>query len=90
VRLFNDKNSLHILQSLLENFNPGKEGLKIVNQVIKKRRTSREFSLSENIGYLNMGDIILYLGSEVNILPKTTWEAMGEPKFGYSPIQLKL
>jgi hypothetical protein len=37
-----------------------------------------------------MGDIILYLGSEVNVLPKKTWEAMGEHTLGYSPIQLKL
>jgi hypothetical protein len=37
-----------------------------------------------------MGDIILDLGSEVNVLPKKTWEAMGEPTLGYSPIELKL
>jgi hypothetical protein len=37
-----------------------------------------------------MGNIILDLGSDVNILPKKTWEAMGEPTLGYSPIQLKL
>jgi hypothetical protein len=62
----------------------------IVNQVHKKRRTIREFILNINIGYFNMGDIILYLGSEVNVLPKKAWEAMGEPTLGYSPIQLKL
>jgi hypothetical protein len=37
-----------------------------------------------------MGDIILDLGYEVNVLPKKTCEAMGEPKLGYSPIQLRL
>jgi hypothetical protein len=37
-----------------------------------------------------MGDIILDLGSEVNVLPKKTWEAMGEPKLGYSPIHVNL
>jgi hypothetical protein len=37
-----------------------------------------------------MGDIILDLGSEFNVFPKKTLEAMGEPKLGYSPIQLKL
>jgi hypothetical protein len=40
------------------------------NQVRKKRRTSREFRLNANIGDFNMGDIILDLGSEVNVLPK--------------------
>jgi hypothetical protein len=37
-----------------------------------------------------MGDVILDLGSEVNVLPKKTWKCMGEPTFGYSPVQLKL
>jgi hypothetical protein len=75
---------------LLEKCHPGEEGVKTVNQVWKKRRTSREFRLNANIGDFNMGDIILDLGSEVNVLPKKTWEAMGEPQLGYSPIQLKL
>jgi hypothetical protein len=46
--------------------------------------------LNANIGYFNMGDIILDLGSEVNVLPKKTWKCMGEPTLGYSPVQLKL
>ena len=37
-----------------------------------------------------MGDIVLDLGSEVNVLPKKTWKCMGEPTLGYSPVQLKL
>jgi hypothetical protein len=37
-----------------------------------------------------MGNVILDLGSNVNILPKKTWEVMGEPTLGYSNIQLKL
>jgi hypothetical protein len=37
-----------------------------------------------------MGDIILDIGSEVNVLPKKTWHCMGEPTLGYSPVQLKL
>jgi hypothetical protein len=56
----------------------------------KKRRTSREFRLNANIEYFSMEDFIIYLGYEVNVFPKNTWEAMGEPKLGYSPIQLKL
>jgi hypothetical protein len=57
-----------------------------VNEVHKKRRTSREFRLNANIGDLNMRDIILDLGSEVNVLPKKTWEVVWEPTLGYSPI----
>jgi hypothetical protein len=37
-----------------------------------------------------MGDIILDLVSEVNVLPKNTWKCMGDPTLGYSPVQLKL
>jgi hypothetical protein len=33
-----------------------------------------------------MGDIILDLGSEVNVLPKKTWQFMGEPTLGDSPV----
>jgi hypothetical protein len=37
-----------------------------------------------------MGDVILDLGSKVNVLPKATWKCMGEPTLGYSIVQLKL
>jgi hypothetical protein len=55
-----------------------------------RRRTSREFRLNANIRDFNMGDIILDLGSEVNVLPKNTWKCMRDPTSGYSPVQLKL
>jgi hypothetical protein len=63
---------------------------KTVNHLHTRRRTSREFRLNTNIGDFNMGDIILDIGSEVNVLPKNTWQCMGEPTIGYSPIMLKL
>jgi hypothetical protein len=37
-----------------------------------------------------MGDIILDLGSKVNVLLKKTWKCMEYPTLGYSPVQLKL
>jgi hypothetical protein len=37
-----------------------------------------------------MGDIILDLVYEVNVLPKNTCQCMGEPTLGYSPVKLKL
>jgi hypothetical protein len=37
-----------------------------------------------------VGDVILDLGFEVNVLPKNTWKCMGEPTLGYSLVQLKL
>jgi hypothetical protein len=49
VKLLSDRNSLQILQNMLEKFHLGEEGVKEVNQVWKKRITSREFRLNENI-----------------------------------------
>jgi hypothetical protein len=37
-----------------------------------------------------MGNVILDLGSDVNIFRKKTWKEMGEPTLGYSNIQFKL
>jgi hypothetical protein len=45
---------------------------KSVNHLHTRRRTSREFRQNANIGDFNMGDIILDLGSKVNVLPKNT------------------
>jgi hypothetical protein len=61
----------------------GKFEHKTTNHLHTQRRTSREFRLNTNIGDFNMGDIILYLGSEVNVLPSKTWHCMGEPTLGY-------
>jgi hypothetical protein len=93
LKLLNGQTSIQELQSLLEKCNPEEEmklEKKIVNHVHRKTRTNREFRLNTNIVYFNMGDIILDLGYEVNVLPKKTWECIGEPTLGYSPIQLKL
>jgi hypothetical protein len=93
LKLLNDKTSLKVLQSLLEKCNFGEEiklEHKTVNQVRKKTRKKREFILNANIGDFNMGDIILDLGYGVNVMPKKTWESMGEPTLGYSPNQSKL
>ena len=37
-----------------------------------------------------MTDVILDLGSEVNVLTKKTWEQMGKPILEWSPIELRL
>jgi hypothetical protein len=93
VRLLNDPSSIKVLQNMLEICNIDVEGKiekKTVNHLHTRRRTRREFRLNANIGDFNMGDIILDLGSEVNASPKKTWQCMGDPTLGYSPIQLKL
>jgi hypothetical protein len=82
VKVLNDPSSVNILQNILEICSietKGKLEQKIVNQLHTRRRTSREFRLNANIIDFNMGDIILDLGSEVNVLLKKTWQCMGEP-----------
>ena len=37
-----------------------------------------------------MTDVILDLGSDVNVLTKQTWEQMGKTALAWSPIQLRL
>ena len=46
--------------------------------------------LHAQIGEYDMTDIILDLGSEVNVLTRQTWEQMGRPTLEWSPIQLRL
>ena len=61
-----------------------------VRQVKKKKRTSKEFKLFAQIRENEMSQVILELGSNVNTLPKSSWEQMGIPKMVWSPIQLLL
>jgi CxxC motif-containing protein len=93
VKLINDPSSIKVLKNTLERCSIETEGnieQKISNHLHTRRRTSRDFKMNANIRDFNMGDIILNLGSEVNVLPKKTWKCMGDPTLGYSPIQLKL
>jgi hypothetical protein len=93
VKLLNDPASVKILQNILEICSIETEGKleqKNFNHLHTRRIKNREFRLNANIEDFNMGDIILDLGSEVNVLPKKTWKCMGEPTLGYLPIQLKL
>ena len=46
--------------------------------------------LSAVIGSYEMDEVVLDLGSEVNVMTKQTWEIMAKPKLTFSPIQLRL
>jgi hypothetical protein len=84
-----DPSYVKILKNMLEICNievEWKLEKKTVNHLHTRIITSSEFKINSNIGDFNMGDIILDLGSKVNILPKRTWKCMGEPTLGYSPI----
>ena len=89
MKLLRNKTALNELQKVLQSCesqrNPDKG--KNVNRV---RRTGREMRLHAQIGDYDMTDIILDLGSEVNVLTRNTWEQMGKPRLEWFPIQLRL
>jgi hypothetical protein len=45
---------------------------------IRKVRTRKEFRLVSLLDEFDIKDVMLDLGSDVNILPKKTWEALGK------------
>ena len=46
--------------------------------------------LSVVIGSYEMDEVVLDLGSKVNVMTKQTWEIMAKSKLAFSPIQLRL
>ena len=46
--------------------------------------------LSTVIGTYKKDEIVLDMGSEVNVMTRQTWEIMANPKLAFSPIQLRL
>jgi hypothetical protein len=56
----------------------------------RKVQTGKEFRLVSQLDEFEIKDVMLDLGSDVNILPKKTWEALGKPLLTYSPIQLRM
>ena len=47
-------------------------------------------SMNIHIGDYEVDLVILDLGSDVNILTKQTWQSMGKPTLGWSPVHLWL
>ena len=46
--------------------------------------------LSVVIGTYEMDEVVLDMGSEVNVMTRQTWKIMAKPKLTFSPIQLRL
>ena len=57
-----------------------------VNQIKRYIWTGREVRLSTVIGLYKMDEVVLDLGSEVNVMTKQTWEIITKPKLTFSPI----
>ena len=85
IKLLRNQNALNELQKVIQSCEPHQspDSERAVSRV---RRTGREMRLHAQVGEYDMKDIILDLGSEVNILTKQTWEQMGKPTLDWSPI----
>ena len=59
---------------------------KRVNHIGKILNTGRELIMTAQIGDYNMDYIILYLGFDVNIVTRQTWEGMGKLRLIWSPV----
>ena len=46
--------------------------------------------MTAQIGDYEMDQVILDLGSDANVLPKKTWQRMGEAKLEWSTIHLRM
>ena len=57
-----------------------------VNQIKRYIRIGWEMRLSAVIGSYEMDEVVLDLGSEVNVMTKQAWEIMAKPKLMFSPI----
>jgi hypothetical protein len=92
VELMKDETVLNALYEMIDHCTQEREipiAQRVVNQVLCRKRTNEEFRLSVQIGEYDVDNVILDLGSDVNVLPKKTWEMMGKPKLIWSPVQLR-
>ena len=89
MKLLRNQNALNELQKVLA-VTDHQRGIDQEKTVSRVRRTGREMRLNVQIGEYDMTDVILDLGSNVNVLPKQTWGQMGTPSLVWSPIQLRL
>ena len=61
-----------------------------IHNIMGHTRTRREMRLTAQVGEFEMDEVILDLGSDVNVLTKQKWEQMGNPKLVRFPIHLRL
>jgi len=67
-----------LLEIIVQHVAPQTEPMveKSIKQVSQKNRTSQEFKINAQIREFDIDNIVLGLGSDVNVLPKRTWELM--------------
>ena len=74
LELIKDKDVMEKLSNLVEEPQTSVRPEKKVNHIGKILKNGRELRMNGQIGDYDMDDIILDLGSDVNILTKHTWE----------------
>ena len=84
--LIQDKDAIAKLQAIIDEIPIVPHIEKKVNQVRRKCKTGHELRMNAQIGDYDMDYIILYLGSDVNILTCQTLEIMGKLCLDWSPI----
>jgi hypothetical protein len=75
---------------MIDNCAKGKElniKIKYINQLLHKKRTNAEFRFSAYVIDYDIENVMLDLGSDINVLPKQTWERMGRPNILWSSVQ---
>jgi len=90
IKLLHDRKAVEGLQKLINKSN-SKEKVPDEHRVVRKigkhkARTCCEMRLTTQIGDYEMDQVILDLGSDVNILPNQIWERMGRPTLQWSLI----
>jgi hypothetical protein len=93
INLIKDEKVVQEIQHLIRQYEIGRIDpllSRVVNQVSRKRRTSKELHLSAQIGDYDIDYVVRNLGSEVNVMMKQTWALMGKPKLIYFPIRLRM
>jgi len=86
MNLLHDSKAVKGLQELITRC-VGEGEPRVVRKVGKHAlHTGREMRLTTQIREYEMDQVILDSGSDLNVLPKQTWEHMGKPALQWSPI----
>ena len=83
LKLIHDEMTQSKVQHLIDYCDPTTE--RAINQIKRYICTGREMRLSAVIKSYEMDEVVLDLGSEVNVMTKQTWEMMAN-RISHSPL----
>jgi hypothetical protein len=82
VEIVKYETALNAIYEMIDHFKQGRENpmkQRVVNQVLRRKRTNEEFKFSAQIGKYDVDNVVLDFGYDVNVLPNKAWEMMGKP-----------